>query len=80
MRIEGALDTATVARWWQTLRDDAAAGRLRRIDLSAVGEVDSSGVALIRCLAALVEAAGQPAPEVVGAPEHYAQIRLAHRV
>ncbi len=80
MRIDGALDTATAARWWQALRGPAADGALARIDLSSVTEIDSSGVALLQCLSALAEAAGRPAPEVVGAPAHYAQILLAHRV
>lgn len=78
LRVEGALDVAGVPAQWKRLLPLARA--IERIDLSAVSALDSSGVALIRCLQAAVVAAGGRRPAVVGAPPRLAQICLAHRV
>lgn len=78
LRIEGDLDVAGVPAQWKRLRPLARG--IERIDLGAVGALDSSGVAMIRCLQAAVVRAGGKRPVVVGAPPRLAQICLAHRV
>lgn len=78
LRIEGDLDVASVPAQWQRLRPLVRG--IERIDLRAVSTLDSSGVALIRCLQAAVVAAGGKRPAVVHAPPRLAQICLAHRV
>lgn len=69
----GTLDRNATARLWPQARPLLAGAR--RIDLSAVGAVDSAGLAL------LAEAAEQmPEPEITGAPEGYAELRAAYRL
>ncbi|MFA5683936.1 MAG: STAS domain-containing protein [Lysobacteraceae bacterium] len=78
LRLSGALDAAGAAAAWPQLA--ARARHAARIDLSEVTGIDSSGVALVRCLRELVRAATGTAPPVVGMPARYAQICLAHRL
>lgn len=78
LRIEGALDVDGVPAQWQRLQPLARG--IERIDLTAVNALDSSGVAMVRCLQAAVVASGGRRPAVVGAPPRLAQICLAHRV
>ena len=77
LRLEGALEVSTAAALWPLLRTQV--GGITRIDLSAVTAIDSSGVALIRCLQTLAATQGRR-PEIVAAPPRFAQICLAHRV
>jgi phospholipid transport system transporter-binding protein len=77
LRLSGVLEADQVAELWPTLQRRTAA--LERIDLSAVTDLDSSGVALVRHLIAAATAAGGR-PALVGAPARYAQIGLAHRL
>ncbi len=77
MRLTGALEVATVAALWRSLRTQV--GGITRIDLSAVTAIDSSGVALVRCLQTLAGVQSRR-PEIVAAPPRYGQICLAHRV
>lgn len=78
LRIEGSLDVVGVPAQWKRLR--AQATGVERIDLTTVTALDSSGVALLRCLQAIAAADGGPRPQVVGAPPRLAQVCLAHRV
>lgn len=77
LRLDGALELGRIAALWPTLRGRCSG--VERIDLSAVTGIDSSGVALVRCLQSLAAASGKR-PEVVGGPPRRAQIGLAHRV
>jgi ABC-type transporter Mla MlaB component len=77
LKLEGALEIGRIADLWPSLRDRCAG--IASIDLSAVTELDSSGVAMIRCLQALAERGGRR-PEVLSAPARLTQIGLAHRV
>ncbi len=77
LALTGVLDVSSVAALWPTLRDRVTG--IAQIDLTAVTELDSSGVALVRCLQAAAQATGAR-PRVVNAPPRFAQIGLAHRV
>lgn len=77
LALDGALDVSSVAALWPQLRDRVSG--IAQIDLAAVTVLDSSGVALVRCLQAAAEAGGAR-PQVINAPPRFAQIGLAHRV
>ena len=69
----GALDRAAVAALWrqaQPLLKD-----LRRLELGAVSEVDSAGLALLAELAARV-----PGVSVIGTPPGLTELRAAYRL
>ena len=69
----GALERAAVAALWrqaQPLLKD-----LRRLDLSAVSDVDSAGLALLAELAARA-----PGLSVIGAPPGLSELRAAYRL
>ena len=69
----GALERAAVAALWrqvQPLLKD-----LRRLDLSAVSDVDSAGLALLAELAARA-----PGIHVIGAPPGLSELRAAYRL
>ncbi|SFL10953.1 STAS domain-containing protein [Lysobacter sp. cf310] len=69
----GALERAAVAALWrqtQPLLKD-----LRRLDLSAVSEVDSAGLALLAELAARA-----PGVSVIGTPPGLTELRAAYRL
>lgn len=69
----GALDRAACATLWKQLQ--ALPGRVGQLDLSAVLDVDSAGLAL------LAEIAGRdPGVEVVGAPAGLDELRAAYRL
>ncbi|MGQ0800421.1 MAG: STAS domain-containing protein [Pseudomarimonas sp.] len=77
LTLEGALDVTSVAGVWLQLRDSVTG--IEQIDLAAVTALDSSGVALVRCLQAAAHTGGAR-PRVINAPARFAQIGLAHRV
>ena len=69
----GALERAAVAALWkqaQPLVKD-----LRRLDLSAVSDVDSAGLALLAELAARA-----PGVSVIGTPPGLTELRAAYRL
>jgi phospholipid transport system transporter-binding protein len=69
----GALDRAAVAALWrqaQPLLKD-----LRRLELAAVSEVDSAGLALLAELAARA-----PGVSVIGTPPGLTELRTAYRL
>jgi phospholipid transport system transporter-binding protein len=69
----GALDRAAVAALWrqaQPLLKD-----LRRLELGAVSEVDSAGLALLAELAACA-----PGVSVIGTPPGLTELRTAYRL
>ena len=69
----GALDRAACAGLWKQLR--TLSGSVRQLDLGAVIDVDSAGLAL------LAEVAGRhPGVEVVGAPAGLDELRTAYRL
>lgn len=69
----GALDRAACAALWKQLQ--ALPGSVRQLDLKAVLDVDSGGLAL------LAEIAGQnPEVEIVGAPAGLDELRTAYRL
>lgn len=69
----GALDRAAVAALWRQalplLKD------LRRLELAAVSEVDSAGLALLAELAARA-----PGVSVIGTPPGLTELRTAYRL
>lgn len=69
----GVLDRAACAGLWRQLAPLLAG--VRRLDLTAVSQVDSAGLAL------LAEAAAQAGVDtVVGAPAGLAELRAAYRL
>lgn len=78
LRLSGVVDVATVAGLWPALRARMSGGDpVEVIDLQAVTALDSSGVAMIRCLQA---ASAGRSVRITSAPPRFAQIGLAHRV
>jgi len=77
LALTGALDVSSVAALWPS-RWRRVSG-IAQIDLAGVTALDSSGVALVRCLQAAAQATGAR-PLVINAPPRFAQIGLAHRV
>lgn len=77
LRLQGGLDRdAAIALWPQLL---AVAGTVQRLDLAAVGHIDSAGVALLAELAARVRGQGR---ELIlhGAPAGLDELRAAYRL
>lgn len=69
----GTLDRAACATLWKQLQ--ALPGRVVQLDLNAVTDVDSAGLAL------LAEIAGSdPGMEVIGAPAGLDELRTAYRL
>lgn len=77
LQLPAMLDAAAVAR---VFRAQVRARSLPSVlDFSAVRELDSSAVALVRALAALAAERGNDAPRLVGTPQRYAALCRAHR-
>lgn len=70
----GALDRPAVAALWPAAL--AALGQARRLDLRAVGHVDSAGLALLAELAGRIGAGVR----VEGDPPGLAELRAAYRL
>lgn len=69
----GALDRAACAALWKQLQ--AMPGKVEQLDLNAVVDVDSAGLAL------LAEIAGRyPGVDVLGAPAGLDELRTAYRL
>jgi len=77
LALEGALDVTSVAALWPQLCQRLSG--IEQIDLARVTALDSSGVAMVRCLQAAA-GGGSARPRVINAPPRFAQIGLAHRV
>lgn len=72
------VDAAVVATLYRTWRPRMA--RIRVLDLSAVTDLDSAGVALLRAVQAQQRALGVPAATLRGVPERYGALCAAHRI
>jgi ABC-type transporter Mla MlaB component len=77
LKLDGALEIERIASLWAELRQRCRG--VTRIDLSAVSDIDSSGVALVRSLQKLASEHPDDV-EIVEPPARFAQIGLAHRV
>lgn len=74
--LSGDLDANSVPALWRRYGE---IGAISAIDLSAVGRIDSAGVALIRVLQQRSHDAGQEAA-LEHLPVHYTQLAAAHRL
>ncbi|MEG3790839.1 STAS domain-containing protein [Lysobacter sp. CCNWLW3] len=71
----GALVRTAVAALWRQAQPLLKDQSLRRLDLGAVSEVDSAGLALLAELAARV-----PGLSVIGTPPGLTELRAAYRL
>lgn len=77
LHLSGVLDRQAATLLWPQLQ--AFAGRYQQVDLTAVPQVDSAGVALLAELAARARAQGQTLA-VHGTPEGFNELRAAYRL
>lgn len=78
LALPARVDAAAVASLYAAWAGRARA--LEAIDFGAVEAIDSTGVALVRCLVAARRAGGAAAPELRALPARYRQLCLAHRL
>lgn len=78
LKLAGALDAAGVARQARLL--DGALRGIDVIDLGAVAELDSAGVAFVRSLRSRAASLNGQAPRLSAVPERFRQLCVAHRV
>ena len=78
LELSGALTATTVgAQWKQRL---ATARSAATISLAGVTELDSAGVAMVRCLQRAARRDGGQCATLEDLPERFEQICLAHRI
>lgn len=78
LALPARVDAVVVAALWRDWAPRAAG--LAAIDFGAVQAIESSGVALVRALAARAVAAGGAPPRLRSLPPRYRQLCLAHRI
>jgi phospholipid transport system transporter-binding protein len=78
LALQGALTVDRVAAVHRALQGQLEG--IERIDLSAVTEVDSAGVALVQSLRRSVQARSGRWPALTGLPPRFSQLCVAHRV
>ncbi len=78
LNLRGALTVAHLAPLWRDAQRRIA--QVERIDLAAVGQIDSAGVALVEALRDAIRVRSGREPRMTGLPARYHALCRAHRI